>query len=412
MRNVPDWYTRRAEDLKALFGPFMEEHGRSFSKEYVRKTSGLRDKIRQRFEQGREDGDFPALSEFYDSLSSEDRKRFFDTRGRIALPAIVLQSDEGNRIVRFKHGLVLDLFLRRGKFWEEIEEMRKRWEVEATPRPPSPTQVIIRPEKARGFGFYKDLYEQELAELRAQIIPKRYSEAIADWELPGGPGNNWMSWEWFLSLCVMNDPPETDLIRFADYSNPRPTALPPILSEWSEEQMAMKEQHYWPLRMVAPPIRMFEDPDTVFRRENWRHWALIAKVQERLHEAGIKVDLAAMFRQERLERETIEELLATYPSPRRLYIEVNEWTTWNDVENAFRLIRQRSPGPQEGGAPGRDPLVALQCALLYDRHNSTDPNDGRVKKWTYKRLSKELGLRSPRAAREHVEFGRRLLREN
>ena len=221
-----------------------------------------------------------------------------------------------------------------------------------------------------------------------------------------------MSWERFLSLCVMNDPPETGLIRFADYNNPRPTALPPILSEWSEEQRAMKEQHYWPLRMVAPPVRVFEDPDTVFRRESWLHWSLIAKVQERLHEEGLKVDLTAMFRQERFEQETIKEVIETYPSSRGLYIEVNEWTTWNDVENAFRLIRQRSPGPQEGGAPGRDPLVALQCALLYDRHNSTDPDDGRVKKWTYKLLSKEFGLKSPRAAREHVELGRRLLREN
>jgi hypothetical protein len=340
MRNVPDWYIRRAEELKALFGPFMEEHGRSFSKEYARRAGGLRDKIRQRFEQGRVDGDFPALSEFYDGLSSEDRERFFDTRGRIALPDIVLQSDEGNRIVRFKRELVLDLFLRRGRFWEEIKEMRERWEVEATPRPPSPTQIIIRLEKARGFGFYKERYEYELAGLRERVIPKRYSKAIARWELPGGPGHNWMRWERFLSLCVMNDPPETDLIRFADYSNPLPTALPPILSEWSEEQRAMRKQRYWPLRMVAPPIRMFADPDTASRRESRRHWLLIEKVQERLHEAGIKVDLAEMFRQERLEEETIEELRETFPTSRGLYIEVNEWTTWNDVENAFRLIRQ------------------------------------------------------------------------
>lgn len=410
MTNVPDWYTRRAEELKALFGPFKEAHGDSFSEEFMYDTGGLRDKIRQRFEQGREDGEFPALSEFYDRLSMEDRERFIHTQGRIALPAIVLQSDEGNRIVRFKRKLVLDLFLRRGRFWEEIKEMRERWEVEATPRPPSSTQIIIRPEKAAGSN--KNFYEDELTELRERVIPLRYSEAIRDWELPGGPGNNWMRWERFLSLCVMNDPPETGLIRFADYNNPRPTALPPIRSERSEEQRAMKEQHYWPLRMVAPPVKMLEDPDTAVRGESWLHLTLIAKVQERLHEEGLKIDLTAMFEQERLEQETFREVFKTYPPSHGLYIEVNEWTTWNDVENAFRLIRQRSPGPQEGGAPGRDPLVALQCALLYDRHNSTDPEDGRVKTWTYKLLSEELGLKSPRAAREHVELGRSILREN
>lgn len=32
----------------------------------------------------------------------------------------VLRSSQSERIVRFKRGLVLDLFLRRGRFWEKI----------------------------------------------------------------------------------------------------------------------------------------------------------------------------------------------------------------------------------------------------------------------------------------------------
>jgi hypothetical protein len=410
MRSVPGWYRRRAEELEALFGPFKEAHGDSFDKDFIHNIGGLRDKLRQCFEQGKRDGDFPALSEFYDGLSSEDEDRFFATQGRIALPDIVLRSDEGNRLVRFKHELVLDLFLRRGKFWEEISDMRNRWEVKAIAHSPSSTQIIVRPEKAA--GPEKARYEQELAELRERVIPARYSDAIAPWEFPGNPGNNWQRWEWFLSLCVMNDPPETDLVGFANYQNPRPTALPPVRSEWSEEQRATTERNYWPLRMVAPPIRWLEDPHTVFHRENWLHRTLIERVQERLAEEGLKINLVRLLEQERREQDLIKEFVETFPHSPKLYIEVNDWTTWNDVENAFRLIRQRNPDPQEGGAPGRDALVALQCALLYDRHNSTDPEDGRVKEWTYERLAKELGLRGPRAAKKHVELGRRILREN
>lgn len=407
MRSVPEWYIRRAEERKKLFGPFIEAYGEAFCKEFVY-NSELRDKIRERFEQGRRDGEFPALSEFYDSLSSsEDRKRFFFTEGHIALPDIVLKSDEGNRLLRFKHELTLDLFLRRGEFWKEIKDMRERWEVEAVARPPSYKQHILRPEKAKGC---KDRYEYELSVLRERVIPERYSRAVADWEQPGGPGNNWSRWEWFLSLCVMSEPPETGLIGFADYANPQPTALPPFLFEWSEDQKAMREQHYWPLRMTAPPVRRLEDPREVFDQQNWLHRTLIEKVQKRLYEEGVEVGLTAMFEEEGRKREVIEGLVETTPSS-GLYIEIKEWTTWNDVENAFRLIRQRSPDPQEGGAPGRDPLVALQCALLYDRHNSTDPEDGRVKKWTYKLLAQNFRLKGPRAAKEHVELGRKIFKE-
>jgi hypothetical protein len=49
----------------------------------------------------------------------------------------ILKSDEGERIMRFKRGLVLDLFLRRGDFWAEIEGFRARWGIKAVSGFPS-----------------------------------------------------------------------------------------------------------------------------------------------------------------------------------------------------------------------------------------------------------------------------------
>jgi len=58
-----------------------------------------------------------------------------------------------------------------------------------------------------------------------------------------------------------------------------------------------------------------------------------------------------------------------------------------------------------------DKLVAVQCAILYDDYNSTDPDNGRVKRWTYETLAVEMqafGVKNKRSAELHIEFGRKL----
>jgi hypothetical protein len=126
-----------------------------------------------------------------------------------------------------------------------------------------------------------------------------------------------------------------------------------------------------------------------------------------------------------------EELLK-----QRQYIEVHEHTTDEDVRAARRVIRaiqdrdrfrvlqaadpatrlkmlqEKQNSPQPRGKSVRDPLVAIQCAILYDRHNEKDPADGRRRTWTYERLAEEFGLKSARAATEYVIAGREILRKN
>jgi hypothetical protein len=101
---------------------------------------------------------------------------------------------------------------------------------------------------------------------------------------------------------------------------------------------------------------------------------------------------------------------------KRQYIEVHEHTTDKDVRAARRVIRAmqerdrfRVPGaadpatrlqilkekqnrPQPRAKSERDPLVAIQCAILYDRFNGKDPADGRRQIWTYERLAEEFQL--------------------
>lgn len=69
----------------------------------------------------------------------------------------------------------------------------------------------------------------------------------------------------------------------------------------------------------------------------------------------------------------------------------------------------RKVQPAKGTKRSRDPLVAVQCAILYDRHNQ-QLEDKRQRRWTYAKLGKEFGL-STRAAKDYVILGREIIEE-
>ena len=69
----------------------------------------------------------------------------------------------------------------------------------------------------------------------------------------------------------------------------------------------------------------------------------------------------------------------------------------------------RSIQPRMETKRSRDRLTAVKCAILHDRHNGRDPDDGRKWTWSYKKLAEEFELSSPRAAKDHVKLGRKIL---
>lgn len=253
--------------------------------------------------------------------------------------ARVLESDEGNRIVRFKRDLILELFLRQGDFWDEIKAMRERWHISASTQLVETDVWCPYPEDPEYWDpKIRRQWSRDVRGLVGRVIPSRYLSVDI--------------WQRFLSACILYNPPESHLIDFANFSNPGPTTPLPVSVE---EQEAMGDSEH--LSMIAPPIRSLPGPDN---------------------------------------------------TP-KLYIEVNPWTTEHDVRNAFRLIRQTQPDQQKDGAPGRDRLAAVQCAVLYDRYNSTGSADKRRRKWTHKRLAEKFGLKSARVAKEYVDIGRVIL---
>ena len=69
----------------------------------------------------------------------------------------------------------------------------------------------------------------------------------------------------------------------------------------------------------------------------------------------------------------------------------------------------REVQPYNGTKTRRASLVAVQCAVLHDRHNLREPEDRRRRRWNYTRLADRFGLSSARVASDYVALGREIL---
>lgn len=177
-----------------------------------------------------------------------------------------------------------------------------------------------------------------------------------------------VDWKRFVSACIFYDPPETDLTAYADRSGPSPYSFAPpsVNNPGNAPEKPLRVMH-------APPIRRLRDPDEAQQAEGWYWRHIIGEIGKRhLQPLGLDVwDLLddVVNNSPDLAREYRKRHGRNRP---RSYILVDEHTTTRDVEHAMRILVAARREEPRGGAPSRVPLVALQCALLYDRHNGKD----------------------------------------
>ena len=367
-----------------------------------------------------------------------------------------LSSAAASRIEETKRKLVVELFLRRGPFWDMVCHLRHKHGIDprvglpddetATPLLPEgrpqyrqTSPVVRHPERQEQIEQQdRSAYEFEQAWLRdldrivreavSRELRKSYDGstslvglAVGGWRLT----NEYGFWQKFVSICVLYDPPETSLVEFADIVQARPYRI--STTDDSDSKT---------IAMQTPPVAALADPTD----ERALVMAQVILILDEMNERYIQplgLDIHDMWRDVLQSSPHIarqiwqkEELLQ-----KRLYIEVDESTTDQDVRAAHRLIRakqkrerwlvplaadadtrqaildaRRSLPPRVKST--RDPLISLQCAILHDHHNQIDPADKRIRRWSYKRLAEHFGLRSTRAAREHVTTGRKLLKKN
>jgi hypothetical protein len=307
-------------------------------------------------------------------------------------------SGRSKRIAKFKRDLVLDLFLRRGQFWEAIKEARQYCDHVARPAMPPQNKglLLVFHMDDAGWSAYGEEFRRKLTEkvpeLERQVVPDALRDDLLLYE-----------WGDFLAACIAFDPPAERLTEFAEYGGPTRVS-PPSTAAQTESALSAG----------APPIQIVPDP---FERDIERivfMFKVIDAIEEEIDgrhpEIGVKSIIQDILDDEDLVRPLHSRLEKI---PKRYFLDVREDTSLEDIKHGYQVIKGlHGSRRNKSGAPARDPLIAVQCALLYDKFNEHDSTDRRRRKWTYKRLSEQFELKSARAAREYVITGREVLKKN
>jgi hypothetical protein len=82
----------------------------------------------------------------------------------------VLDSDAGVRIRKLKRHLVLQLFMRRGPFWEAVHDVRTRWRITATAQLPTSTPGPSIPEGGPDYSTDQEGWTEFHARCQADVF--------------------------------------------------------------------------------------------------------------------------------------------------------------------------------------------------------------------------------------------------
>jgi hypothetical protein len=268
----------------------------------------------------------------------------------------------------FRRDLILQLFLRRGPYWEAVKEARRRNGITAT--------ISIPPSD---FNSYVQQHPHDVIAILESVVPQDLRDTFT------------IDWQGFIQACLLYDPPETQLTEFDKlWTEPLPFFLIPRGgSKFLQDPMA------------APPIKMMRDPAEVRRYLTAFYEGFVdALIEQYLVPLGLTKEqvLQSVAAQRPELWEELEE--RERRNTERPYIVTDEYTPPDDVRWAFSKIANSDGRRPVTGRPKRNSLVAVECAVLHDHHG-----------WTYEQLADRYGWRDPNLASKYVERGRTILCE-
>ena len=280
-----------------------------------------------------------------------------------------LESKASSDLIALKQELVLQLFMKRGPFWQAVKELRDRRNIKAKPGLPFKRLLIALPppelaeqreqikteEQRKEWQEANGCWHDDLLSIVLEVVPERFRSIHST--------TSFHAWYGFISACVLYDPPETALCEFSEIGGPGATGL------WIENA----NDHGNTYTMVASPIRRVQDPVEVRRVED-------------IHQKFPNI--------RRTRAEAMNRL------NKRRYIEVDDYTREADVREAFKMLTEAHKKRPRMGRPGRDRLTCVEAAILHDRHN-----------FTYEQLKERYGWRDETLASKYIKDGRGALRE-
>jgi hypothetical protein len=222
--------------------------------------------------------------------------------------------------------------------------------------PPEGEVQLGDPERERWHAKYRE-WVNDLAALYDTAVPE---DARGSTYFVGS------GWDFFLSICVLFDPPETQLEEFADRFH------------WGQSNFIPRKSRQV---MFASPIVRLRDGDRVEVALRKVYEGILAALLEKyVHPQGVTTeDAMRAIYQERPELlERLNQSLRDNES--HLYIEVKPYHTQKDIESAFRMLSGEQDVRPARGRGNRDKLSAVQCAILKDRYG-----------WKYEDIAKKYG---------------------
>jgi hypothetical protein len=316
-----------------------------------------------------------------------------------------LASSKERRLQTFRRELVIDLFTRHGVFWDRVQWIRQLQHIEAVRQMPpllEPNQVHLPPHLPKDRRRWGRNQREQLQDwmmllhvLHDAVIP----EALRI-ETPYSFSLDF--WMGFLSACAVFDPPEDNLLGFAEHGVAAYGDFINPFHPWDDGDGP---------EMLASPIVFLPDPEQLLADERERFDWVIGKLQDsltrqdRMGTEDIDLrEMAAHFEHTyQSERERAAHKHDEPPAiPTKPYIAVDEHTTETDVRHAFRMMAARLPKRPRPLRPKRDPLTAIQCAVWHDDCH-----------WSHERIARTMGwaVQHPPGVKSRSETARQYINE-
>jgi hypothetical protein len=289
----------------------------------------------------------------------------------------------------FKDGLTAQLYLQRGVFWDAVCELRERRGITPKKRlPPSGDNVseMISPGRIPGKDFVTR-WEEWIADLRhieQRCVPTRFQGSA--------------EWNYFISACVCFDPPLEDLDTFTRHGDLRYLDRDADARGVRRKRATM--QAMAPLRWAIADEKAFKEVHV------WFFDRVLEELRERyLEPAGIDLDeaLHEIFDSTQLHKQYHAK---ENDLRREWHIVASDGVNANDIKKAADIIPAVREARSSGGRAPRNPVVAIQCASLYD---ADDPAGEDVPKARKRRLLAERYGLPENEVKHYVKLGRDLI---
>jgi hypothetical protein len=287
----------------------------------------------------------------------------------------------------FKDGLTAQLYVQRGEFWDAVRELREQRGITAQRRlPPSGDNIggLIMPGRAPDEDFFRylDTWIADLQHIEEQCVPARFRESA--------------EWRDFISACVLCDPPLENLDTFTRHGDKR-YYEPDARGPWGERV---------PMQARAPVVRAIADERAFESVHFWLFDRVLEELREHyLEPAGIDLEEAL---QEIFDTTKLNNQYRAKKGDLRKewHIVATDGVNASDIKKAADLLPTVREARSSGGRAPRNPIVAIQCAALYDANDP--PGEDAPKSKKSRLLAERYGL-SESEVTHYVKLGRDII---